>query len=181
LCNKLFPREDGIINNISIRDNDNARNPEYQNHCAVGKNRPKNINTISVWKELKKYANPYLQFDLSVSLINVLSMSILNGSKSLVLRCISTFCPMELATTEKITTQKATIITGVAIGSEKSTFLKMRYTAGSNTANWDNLAIINDQLNLFIFQNNCSGNCWIHTNILLAEYIIARGRDRMMN
>ena len=81
---------------------------------------------MSVWNELKKYANPYLRFDLSVSLINVLSISILNGSRSFVLRCISTFCPIELATTENITTQKATIMTGVAIGSEKSTFLNTR-------------------------------------------------------
>ena len=61
------------------------------------------------------------------------------------------------------------------------THLNIKYTVGNNTANWESLATIKDQLNLFIFQNNCNGNCWIHTNILLAEYNIASGNHRIMN
>ena len=50
---------------------------------------------------------------------------IFNGRRSLVLRCISTFCPRELATTENVTKQKANIITGVfSDGFWKSTFEK---------------------------------------------------------
>jgi hypothetical protein len=159
LCNKLFPNDDGIISNISIKDKDNAQYHEYSYHAEVGKIHHKNIKTIRVWKELKKYANPYLQFHLKISLMKFLSMSILKGKRSLVLRCTSTFCQIELATTENTTIQNAAIITGVVAGSEKSTSLKIRNTAGISTANCENLAIIKDQLNLFIFQKSCNGNC----------------------
>ena len=40
---------------------------------------------------------------------------ILRGRRSLVRRCISTFCPRELATTEKITRAKAVTIAGVVV------------------------------------------------------------------
>ena len=82
-----------------------------------------------------KTSKRYLRFHLKISLMNFLSMSILNGKRSLVLRCTSTFCQMELATTENTTIQNAIIITGVVIGSEKSTSLNIRNTAGINTAN----------------------------------------------
>ena len=83
----------------------------------------------------------------------------MNGSKSLLLRCTSTFCHIELATTENITQQKAKTVVVFAISQSKETHLKIRYTVGSKTANCDNLATINDQLNLFIFRNNCNGSC----------------------
>lgn len=181
MCNKLFHKDDGIINKISTKDSANARYHEYQNHWDVGKNHHKNINTINVWNELKKYANQYLQFHFNRFLIKFLSISILKGNKSFVLTCISRFCHIELATTENTTKQKATIIDGVVVVEEKSIFLNIKYTAGNNTANCENLAIIKDQLNLFIFQNNCNGSCCIHTNILLAEYNIARGNAQIIN
>ena len=113
--------------------------------------------------------------------MNFKSISILNGSKSLLLRCTSTFCHIELATTENITQQNAKTVVGFTASDSKETHLKIRYTVGSRTASWESLATINDQLNLFIFQNNCNGNCWIHTNILLAEYNIANGNHRIIN
>lgn len=67
------------------------------------------------------------------------------------------------------------------ISQSNLTHLKIKYTVGNNTANCDNLATINDQLNLFIFQKSCNGNCCIHTNILLAEYNIASGNHRIIN
>ena len=113
--------------------------------------------------------------------MNFRSISILNGSKFLLLRCISTFCHNALATTENITQQKAIIAVVLISSDSKETSLKIRYTVGSKTANCDNLATINDQLNLFIFQNSCNGSCWIPTNILLAEYNIASGSHRTIN
>ena len=181
LCNKLLPNDDGIINKISNNDNANAQYHTYSYHWAVGKYQPKNINTINVWNELKKYENQYFQFSLKILFINCQSISILNGNKSFVLKCTSTFCHIELATTENITQQKAKTVVGFTASDSKETHLKIKYTVGNNTANWDNLATINDQLNLFIFQNNCNGNCWIHTNILLAEYNIANGNHQIIN
>jgi hypothetical protein len=86
LCNKLFHSDDGIIKRISSNDNANAQYHTYSYQCAVGKNQPKNIKTINVWKELKKYENQYLRFSLKIHLINFKSISILNGNKSLLLR-----------------------------------------------------------------------------------------------
>ena len=113
--------------------------------------------------------------------INFRSISILNGNKFLLLRCTSTFCHIELATTENITQQNANTVVVFAESQSKETHLKIKYTVGSKTANWDSLATINYRLSLFIFQNNCSCNCCIHTNILLAEYNIARGNHRIIN
>ena len=134
-----------------------------------------------MWNEMKKYENQYLQFSLKIHFIKFQSISILNGSKSLVLRCTSTFCHIELATTENITQQNANTVVVFIDSQSKETHLNIKYTVGNNTANWDNLATIKDQLSLFIFQNNCKGNCWIHTNILLAEYNIARGNHQIIN
>ena len=113
--------------------------------------------------------------------MNFRSISILNGSKFLLLRCISTFCHNALATTENITQQNAIIAVVLISSDSKETSLKIRYTVGNKTANWDNLATINDRLSLFIFQNNCNGSCWIPTNMLLAEYNIASGNHRIIN
>ena len=181
LWSKLFHNEDGIINKISNNDNAKARYHTYSYPSAVGKNQPRNIKTINVWNELKKYENPYFQFSLNIFFINLRSISILNGNKFLLLKWTSTFCHIELATTENITQQNAKIVVVFIASDSKETHLKIRYTVGSSTANWENLATINDQLNLFIFQNNCNGNCWIHTNILLAEYSIASGNHQTMN
>ena len=159
LCNKLFPSDDGIIRSISSKDNANAQYHTYSYQCAVGKNRHKNIKTINVWNELKKYENQYLRFSLKIHLMNFKSISILNGNKSLLLRWTSTFCHIELATTENITQQNAKIVVVFIASDSNEIFLKIKYTVGSNTANCDNLATINDQLNLFIFQNNCNGSC----------------------
>ena len=54
LWSKLFPSDDGIIKRISNNDSDNAQYHTYSYHDEVGKNHPKNINTINVWNELKK-------------------------------------------------------------------------------------------------------------------------------
>ena len=91
--------------------------------------------------------------------MNFKFISILNGNKSLLLRCTSTFCHIELATTENITQQNAKTVVGFTASDSKLTHLKIRYTVGNNTANCDNLATINDRLSLFIFQNNCNGSC----------------------
>ena len=48
LCNRLFPSDDGMIRRISNKESDNARYHTYSYHDDVGKNRPKNIRTISV-------------------------------------------------------------------------------------------------------------------------------------
>ena len=64
LWSRLFPSDDGIINRISSNDNANAQYHTYSYPSAVGKNQPRNINTINVWNELKKYENPYLRFSL---------------------------------------------------------------------------------------------------------------------
>ena len=181
LCSKLFPSDDGIIKRISSNDNAKAQYHTYSYHAEVGKNRPKNIRTISVWNELKKYENQYFRFSLKIFLINFKSISILNGNKFFVLKWTSTFCHIELATTENITQQNAKIVVVLTTSFSNETFLKIRYTVGSKTANCDNLATIKDRLSLFIFQNNCNGSCWIHTNILLAEYSIASGNHRIMN
>jgi hypothetical protein len=54
LCSKLFPSDDGIIKRISSNESAKAQYHTYSYPSAVGKNRHKNIRTISVWKELKK-------------------------------------------------------------------------------------------------------------------------------
>jgi len=86
LCNKLFQSDDGIINRISSNESANAQYHTYSYHDEVGKNQPRNIKTINVWNELKKYENQYLRFSLKIFLINFKSISILNGSKSLLFR-----------------------------------------------------------------------------------------------
>jgi hypothetical protein len=48
LCNKLFPKDEGIINKISIKESANAHIPAYLYQLAVGKNHHKNINTNRV-------------------------------------------------------------------------------------------------------------------------------------
>ena len=102
-----------MISKISINDKANAHIPAYLNPAAVGKNHPKNINTKRVWKLLKKYENPYFQFVFSRFLIKGIFILIFNGRRSFVLKCISAFCPRELATTENTTRQNATIMIGV--------------------------------------------------------------------
>jgi hypothetical protein len=135
LCNKLFQSDDGIINNISNNDNDKAQYHTYSYQLAVGKYHHKNINTINVWNELKKYENQYLQFSLKIFFINFKSISILNGNKSFVLRCTSTFCHIELATTENITQQNANTVVVFTTSQSKATHLNIKYTVGNNTAN----------------------------------------------
>ena len=66
--------------------------------------------------------------------MNFKSISILNGSKSLLLKCTSTFCQIELATTENITQQNAKTVVGFTASGSKETHLKIRYTVGSRTA-----------------------------------------------
>ena len=86
LWSKLFPSEDGIINKISSNERDKAQYHTYSYQDDVGKNRPRNIKTINVWNELKKYENQYFRFSLKIHFINFRSISILNGNKSLLLR-----------------------------------------------------------------------------------------------
>ena len=61
--------------------------------------------------------------------------------------------------TEKITQQNAKIVVVLTTSFSNETHLKIRYTVGNKTANCESLATINDRLSLFIFQNNCNGNC----------------------
>ena len=135
LWSRLFHKDDGIIRRISNNDNAKAQYHTYSYQLAVGKYHPKNINTINVWNELKKYENQYLQFSLKIHFMNFQSISILNGNRSLVLKCTSTFCHIELATTENITQQNANTVVVFTTSQSKETHLNIKYTVGNNTAN----------------------------------------------
>ena len=124
MWSKLFHNDDGIIKRISSNDSANAQYHTYSYHWDVGKNRPRNIKTINVWNELKKYENQYLHFSLKIFFINFKSISILNGNKFLLLKWTSTFCHIELATTENITQQNAKIAVVFATSDSKETHFK---------------------------------------------------------
>ena len=110
--------------------------------------------------------------------VNVLSNFIFKGNSFFDLLCISRFCQIQLATTEKRIIQKAIIES--LFGVEKSTCLKNKYTTGIRIAICESLTVIKEILNHFIFQKICKGNCCIPANIKLAENIIPKGSHRIM-